>query len=133
MKSRRSEQATAAALVVLGTFQAALAAGAPWGRAAYGGNHPGPLPVPLRMTSSVAALGYGTGAVFVLRGGGSPRRRASGFTALALFMGIATVANGASRSPIERTLWTPVTAVTAVSAWRSRTTRGDLRHQTPRD
>lgn len=124
MDTSRWEQATAAALAALGAFQIALAVGAPWGRAAYGGNHPGVLPNHLRVISGVSALGYGTGAVLVLRGSGSPQARARAFTALTAFMGIGVVANGASRSPVERVVWTPVTAVTTVLAWRSRTARG---------
>ncbi len=44
-----------AALVV---FQLALAAGAPWGRAAYGGQNPGVLPGRLRVSSVVAAASF---------------------------------------------------------------------------
>jgi hypothetical protein len=123
MNTSRPEQATAAALVALGAFQIALAVGAPWGRAAYGGTRHGTLPNHLRAISGAAALGYGTGAVLVLRGKGSPRARARAFTTLSVFMGIGAVANGASRSPVERALWTPVTAATTVLAWRSRTAR----------
>lgn len=121
MTISRPEQATAAALVVIGAFQTALAVGAPWGRAAYGGTRHGTLPNHLRAISGVAALGYGTGAVLVLRGTGSPRARGRAFTTLSVFMGLGALANGASRSPVERALWTPVTAVTTVLAWRSRT------------
>ncbi|MDQ3782422.1 MAG: hypothetical protein M3349_05720 [Actinomycetota bacterium] len=123
MVTSRSERATAVALLVLGAFQVALAAGAPWGRAAYGGTHHGTLPGHLRTISGVAALGYCSGAVFVLRGSGSPRARVRAFTVLSVFMGVGAVANGASRTPVERALWTPVTAVTTVLAWRSRTAR----------
>lgn len=123
MDSSRPEQATAAALAALGVFQVALAGGAPWGRAAYGGTRPGVLPHHLRVISGVSALGYGTGAVLVLRGSGSPRARARAFTALTAFMGLGVGANGASRSPVERAVWTPVTAVTTVLAWRCRTAR----------
>lgn len=121
MVASPSEQATAVALSALGAFQAALSAGAPWGRAAYGGARPGTLPNHLRAISGVAALGYGTGAVLVLRGTGPPRTRSRAFTALSVCMGLAAVANGASRSPIERAIWTPVAAATAVLAWRLRT------------
>ena len=120
METSRPEQATAAALAALGAFQVALAIGAPWGRAAYGGTRSGGLPHHLRVISGVSALAYGTGAVLVLRGNGSPRARARAFTALTAFMSLGVVANGASRSPVERAVWTPVTAVTAVLAWRSR-------------
>jgi hypothetical protein len=123
MDAKGSEQATAAGLVVLGAFQVALAAGAPWGRAAYGGTNHGSLPGHLRAISGLAAVGYATGAVLVLRGAGSPQARGRAFTALSVFMGIGAVANGASRSPVERALWTPVTAATAAFALRSRTVR----------
>lgn len=121
MVTSRPEQATAAALIVIGTFQAALAAGAPWGRAAYGGSRRGTLPTRLRMVSGVAATAYGSGAALVLRGSGSPEARSRALTALSILMGIGAVTNGASRSPVERALWTPVTGASAVLAWRSRT------------
>lgn len=120
METSRPEQATAAALAALGSFQVALAMGAPWGRAAYGGTHHGGLPNHLRVISGVSALAYGTGTALILRGSGSPRARARAFTALTAFMSLGVVANGASRSPVERAVWTPVTAATAVLAWRSR-------------
>ena len=123
MDTSRPERATAAALVAIGAFQIALAVGAPWGRAAYGGIRHGTLPNHLRAISGMAALGYGTGAVLVLRDSGSPRARARAFTTLSVFLGIGAVTNGASRSPVERAVWTPVAAVTAVLAWRSRTAR----------
>ena len=121
MDVSRPERATAAALVAIGVFQIALAAGAPWGRAAYGGTRHGTLPNHLRAISGMAALGYGTGAVLVLRGSGSPRARTRAFTTLSVFLGVGALTNGASRSPVERAVWTPVTAATAVLAWRSRT------------
>lgn len=120
MVTSRSEQATAAVLVVIGGFQAALAAGAPWGPAAYGGTHRGTLPPQLRMISGLAAVTYCGGAALILRGSGSPGARSRAFSVLSVFMGISVVANGASRSPIERVLWTPVTAGTTMLAWRSR-------------
>ena len=119
----RAERATAAALVAVGTFQIALAAGAPWGRAAYGGTSPGRLPDHLRTISGLAALGYGTGAALVLRGSGSPQARTRAFTTLSVFMGVGALVNAASRSPVERAIWTPVSATTTVLAWRSRTAR----------
>ena len=121
--TNRSERATAAILVGLGVFQVALAAGAPWGRAAYGGTNGGTQPRHLRTVSGLAASTYGGGAVLILRGSGSSRVRARAFTALSVFMGVGVLANGASRSPVERALWTPVAAATTVLAWRSRTAR----------
>jgi hypothetical protein len=120
MPVSRTERGTAGALLVVGAFQLALAAGAPWARAAYGGGHDGVLPRHLRMLSAATALGYGSGALLVLRGSGSPAARSTAFTALSVAMGVGTLANAASRSRVERTLWTPVAAVTAWLAWRSR-------------
>jgi len=123
MDLSRSEQGTAAALVALGAFQTALAIGAPWGEAAYGGSNRGTLPHHLRAISGVAALSYGMATVLVLGGHGSPVGRTRAFTTLSVLMGMGTLANGASRSPVERAVWTPVTAATTVLAWRSRTPR----------
>ncbi|KRE99230.1 hypothetical protein ASG88_16040 [Nocardioides sp. Soil777] len=120
MDISRTEQATAAALATLGGFQLALAAGAPWGRAAYGGARPGTLPPHLRAISGVAAVGYGTGVALIVRGAGSTCVRARSFTTLSVLMSIGTIANGASPSLVERAVWTPVTAATTVFAWRSR-------------
>ena len=120
MSLRRAEVATASSLAVIGGFQVALAAGAPWGRAAYGGQHGGVLPGRLRAVSAVAAVGYGVGAAAVLADAGSPASRNRGFTVLAAVMSVGALANGASRSPVERVVWTPVTAATAVAAWRAR-------------
>lgn len=121
MNPSKPEQATATALVALGAFQTALALGAPWGRAAYGGTHDGTVPNHLRAISGVASLAYGTSAILILRGSGSPRTRSRAYTALSMLMGIGMIANGASRSPVERAIWTPVTAATTVLAWHSRT------------
>lgn len=119
MKRDRGEAATAGALLVFGAFQVALAAGAPWGRAAYGGSRHGTLPGHLRVISSVAALGYGTAAVLIVGDVGLPKARRRAFTALSIFMAVGTAANGASRSPVERKLWTPLAAATSALAWRS--------------
>ncbi|MDE9367552.1 hypothetical protein PZ938_18185 [Luteipulveratus sp. YIM 133132] len=123
MRASRSETATATTLLAIGAFQVALAGGAPWGRASYGGAHQGVLPTRLRMVSGVAALGYGTGAALIVSGAGSPRSRVIAFTGLSVLMGIGSATNAASRSPIERAVWTPVSAAAAGLAWRSRTTR----------
>ena len=46
-------------MAVLIVFQAALALGAPWGRATWGGQHPGTLPRHLRMASAANILVFG--------------------------------------------------------------------------
>jgi hypothetical protein len=106
-------------LALLGAFQLALAAGAPWGRAAYGGTRPGVLPPGLRITSLVfGALVYPAAILFVLDAGGVlslswlPGPRTVIMWILVGFFALGTAANLSSRSPIER-LWGPVTAAIA--------------------
>lgn len=120
MTLSRSERGTAGLLLGVGAFQIALAAGAPWGRAAFGGAHHGRLPTRLRRVSAVACVGYAGAAALVLSEVGSPRTRAAGFTGLTALMCMGTLANGASRSPVERAIWTPVAGLTAALSWRAR-------------
>jgi hypothetical protein len=104
--------------VILG-FQAALALGAPWGAAAWGGRHPGVLPTGLRIASTIAAIAVypliigivlasadlidvdwlpaGAGAMWLLTG----------------VFALGVLANGASPSRVER-MWAPVSAVIAI-------------------
>lgn len=90
--------ATASAgLAGLAAFQATLAAGAPWGVAAYGGR-PGRLPVRLRRTSAGAAIGYATLATFVASGAGTPMVRRGMFITVAALLGLAVLPNLASPS-----------------------------------
>ena len=99
-------------------FQAALAAGAPFGVLAYGGFHEGVLPTSLRVASGVAALAWGSAMVAI-----TTERPRSDRGQRALFAGLAGVAalgafvNLVSPSLPERLLWVPVTAVLAVAAW----------------
>lgn len=99
-------------------FQAALAAGAPFGALAYGGFHDGVLPTTLRVASGVAALAWGAAMVAV-----TTERPSSDRGQRILFAGLAGVAavgafvNLASPSLPERLLWVPVTTVLAVAAW----------------
>ena len=104
-------------LLVVVTFQVALAAGAPFGRAAFGGATRGVLPDALRVTSATAAVVY-----LMLAGvagtpwtGATARRRT--LYAAAALMGVGTVLNAASPSLLERLLWTPVTAALVVALW----------------
>ena len=101
-------------------FQVALAAGAPWGRVAWGGTHHGVLPDGLRVASGVAAVVWGvataavaaevprstTGQRLVLRGVGA-------------VCAAGAVLNLVSPSPAERALWAPVSAAVAVLTWRA--------------
>lgn len=109
-----------ALLVVVWAFQVALAAGAPLGKAAWGGAHHGVLPVRLRVASGVAALVvYPLAILFVLACSGLieadwlPGAGRGAMWALTGFFGLGTVANLASRSPVER-IWAPVALGIAV-------------------
>lgn len=106
-----------AMLAVVAAFQFALAAGAPWGRASYGGSHSGRLPAGLRLTSAVAFAVWVLVAVSVLRRAGTEvwAPLPDGWLPVALwivagFLAISVVMNGISRSRIER-IWSPVCAV----------------------
>ena len=104
---------------VVGLFQLALAAGAAWGSAAWGGRYDGVLPPSLRIASGVAAiLIYPLIALYVLDSAGLidlswlPGTRLGMWIAAAFFT-VGAVANFASRSRIER-IWGPVSLVIAV-------------------
>ncbi len=100
-----------------------LALGAPWGVAAWGGQHPGRLPARLRIASAVAALVvYPAIALVVLdASGGADLHLVEGGSArtwmwvIAGFFGLGTLANAVSRSRPERG-WAPVALGIAVSA-----------------
>lgn len=102
-------------------FEAGLAAGAPWGAAAWGGGHPGVLPRKLRLASGAAvAVLAGLAAVAggrLVRGRGRPRV----LLGAAAYASLGIVANAASPSGVERAIWTPMSALgaaLAVQSWR---------------
>ncbi|MDQ0851411.1 hypothetical protein QFZ65_003349 [Arthrobacter sp. B3I9] len=112
-------KAAAALLLGLAGFQAALALGAPWGAASYGGGNPGVLPDSFRTTSAGASAVY---VVLASAAGTSLvppvlRRRVLYGAAGLMVMGAAV--NLASPSIVERMIWTPVTAALAVLLWRA--------------
>lgn len=107
-----------AALLILAiaVFQARLAAGAPWGAYAWGGQTVGVLPRRLRIASGVSVVIYAAMLLVPIGAAGW-----IGWTpptwllwALTAFFALGVLANGASRSKAERAVWTPVTAVLAV-------------------
>ena len=111
--------AVVASVIVGGVivFQVALAAGAPWGEAAYGGVFPGRLPKGMRINSLVFALiVFPAVILYILDIGGVmesswlPGSRTFVIWVLVVFFGLGTLMNGISRSRIERILWTPVNA-----------------------
>ena len=103
----------------MGAFQLALAAGAPWGAAAWAGQSPGVLPPSLRAASAVSVLAYAGLAAVVVTDRLRPTTRRRVLTGASLLMVVGTVGNLATPSPIER-LWAPVAAAIALLLWRAR-------------
>lgn len=95
-------------------FQLALAAGAPLGRLAWGGQHEGILPPQLRAASAASALAWSGALVASSTTDYSPAL-ARVRTAYAIVAGVGTVMNAVSPSRPERLLWTPVAGALAVS------------------
>jgi hypothetical protein len=106
-------------LGAVAAFQVALALGAPWGRAAFGGQHEGTLPVRLRAASAVAGLVvYPLAMAAVLAAAGVigdawvPGEGVAVLWVLTGFFTLGTLVNAISRSPLER-LWAPVSLAIA--------------------
>lgn len=108
-------------LAVVGAFQLALVAGAPWGAAAWGGADTGVLPVPLRLASTASLLIYCALAALVVTHRLGPTARHRLLTGASMLMVLGTLGNLASQSPVER-LWAPIAATLAVLFWRLRRT-----------
>ncbi len=107
-------------LVVIAIFQAALALGAPWGEAAWGGQNPGVLPRNLRIASGIAAVViYPLIILLVMAGAGLiddgwvPVDVTIVMCTLAALLTVGAIMNAISRSPRER-LWAPVALVVAI-------------------
>jgi hypothetical protein len=107
-------------LGAIAAFQAALALGAPWGSAAWGGGNPGVLPRNLRIASGIAAVViYPLIILLVLAGAGLiddswiPIDTSVVMWILAALLTVGAVMNAISRSPRER-LWAPVALVVAI-------------------
>lgn len=112
-------KAAAALFLVVVAFQVALAAGAPWGEASFGGSNPGVLPASLRTNSAIAVVVYVLlAAVAGTRWTGATLRRRLLYGAAALMV-IGTVVNVASPSFLERIVWTPVTIALVIALWRA--------------
>ncbi len=111
----------AAMIAGLALFQVALAAGAPWGRFAWGGAHE-KLPAGFRIGSLVSLLVYGTCAAIILDRAGlveavSDDVSRTGAFVVAGFMSLGVAMNAISRSKPERFTMTPVALVLAGTAW----------------
>jgi hypothetical protein len=97
-------------------FQLALAAGAPWGRAAYGGQNPGVLPARFRVSSGIAAVVWTGVALVVARHAGIPVWAPLPDAWLPVvvwvvvgLLALAVVLNTITRSTVERAIWMPTT------------------------
>lgn len=110
----------AAAFLVLAAFQLGLAAGAPWGEAAWGGRIPGRLPAKLRFGSAVSVGLYLFAALIVLDRAGLPvvdlpdGLSRPGAWALVAMLAVGAVMNAVSPSRYERFGWAPFAAATAL-------------------
>lgn len=110
----------ASGYVVIAAFQLALAAGAPLGRASWGGAYEGRLPRNLRLASGVAVIIWLLAALIVLdRAGLGPLELPdwvayAGTWFFALLSAVGALVNFASSSPYERFGWGPLAAVLAV-------------------
>ena len=106
-------------LAVIVAFQAALALGAPWGRAAWGGAHER-LPTGLRIASGFAVVLWLVAALVVLTRAGyewSPVPSSVarwGVWVLSGMLRVGTLMNLASRSRLERLIQTPIAAVLSI-------------------
>ena len=103
--------------LLLAGFQIALALGAPWGSAAWGGSHEGRLPPKLRIASVISAAFWILAAgVMLSRNVASPLSTYGPGLPWALFglLALGALMNIASRSKWERYLMSPFAALLAV-------------------
>lgn len=106
-------------VTIVAVFQLALALGAPFGKAAWGGRNEEVLPTGLRIASGIAAIVvYPFICLYVLASADLIDLEwlpigATGMWVLTGFFTLGTIANLASKSKIER-LWAPVSLAIAV-------------------
>ncbi|WP_029288558.1 hypothetical protein [Cellulomonas sp. HZM] len=116
---KRSGRVAAGLMLTMAGFQAALAAGAPWGAAAYGGATSGTLDPGQRVASAVAVPVYLALATVAAGRIGSTTARRRVLRVLSLAMAAGAVLNVASPSLVERVCWVPFCVVAAVASWRA--------------
>lgn len=103
-------------LAIISLFQIALAAGAPWGAASWGGRHPGKLPTGYRIGSAVAGLFFYPAVAFLVLGSAgvlgdeTTSAGVAGLWVLTGLFALSTVINFISPSKVER-IWAPVALV----------------------
>jgi hypothetical protein len=131
MRNRAVAQKAAIAATVgfalLAGFQLLLAAGAPFGEAAWGGTTEGKLSTGLRVGSAISLVVYAGAAALILRRAGFRVPMVSGAVArigswvLVALLTLGALANFLSQSPWERFLLAPITLVLAglslIAAW----------------
>jgi hypothetical protein len=112
--------AVVASVVLLGlaVMQAGLAAGRPWGRLAWGGQHE-VLPSGLRIGSGVSIALYALFAAVIVTAAAVARLLPEGVAGVAIwvlaaYFALGVLVNGVSRSPVERAVMTPVCLLLAV-------------------
>ncbi len=98
--------------IVIG-FQVALAAGAPWGKVAWGGKYPGTLPRHMRIMSLVSILVLLLlGFILSVRAGLMfpewHRVSRSAVWVVVAYCALGVIANAATPSKWERIIWLPV-------------------------
>jgi hypothetical protein len=108
------------ALVVV-AFQAALVAGAPWGKLTWGGRYPGKLPRTMRVVALLSgALVVGFAAIVVGRAGlaleGLKSYWRIGIWIVVAYSLLGVAGNSVTRSRWERVLWLPVTLLMLASS-----------------
>ncbi|MFS2241227.1 hypothetical protein [Microbacterium sp. OR16] len=110
--------ALAVILALVAVFQIALAAGAPWGRFAWGGSHQ-VLPTRLRVGSAVSVLIYAVIAATAFTRVGAVQLLPKDLAVVAMwvvvgYFTLGILMNAASRSRPERLAMVPTTVVLAV-------------------
>ncbi|WP_084101382.1 hypothetical protein [Demequina sp. NBRC 110051] len=108
-------------LAGLAVFQIALAAGAPLGRFAFGGQHEHTLPTQLRVAAALTVVVYAVMAWVVLESSGvtdltPDSTDAVGAWILTGVLALNILPNAISRSPHERATMTPIVTVMAACA-----------------
>ena len=129
--AKRLAAVAAGGFLVVASFQVALALGAPFGAAAWGGERTGQLPSDLRVASAFQAGFWSLAALTVLARGRFERSPVPfsasrwGTWALVALLALGTVMNLASSSGWERFGWAPVIlALTLVCTKLARTEAG---------
>jgi hypothetical protein len=119
--ARRAGAAAAVGFAGIAAYQVALALGAPFGTAAWGGAHPGTLPPRFRVASGVGAALWGFAALIILQRVGLSSVLPFGRTfvrratwVLVVLSCMSAVANFASQSAAERFILAPVAIALAV-------------------